>query len=781
MQADARSGGVAVGATLPSRTLSHKAAGMADDMSSDRVGVNDAASALYAYANDFDSVQELIARVSYYAERLRNVPKTVRVSHINAELEVPYRPGVGFDLAQQYYAQQEAKQLPTNPRFIDSPRMASLVLQESAPYQLDPRRITAIHEMLRRTDDVEALKVLQQSMVDRMQAWRAFGYAHEVAALAEGRKVHAPTIALRDPVNTDLLHHVVSRLAQLDCAPDVSVSIDHAKRQITKTMPENQANFSEALADLATAANSDPLFTPSALVLQRGHQVWRFAYEETGTPALHAKLETQRAQAEAGLLASIHFKRFDTGFTTFMQRDTLDVIERSRRQIVEGMAALVGEGTRPSDPADPGRLAVQQHIVDAYRQAMDVLVADKTDSARRRQFAHEQLQVYLSTPNPDLPPNSRAQWLAHWPDLLPHGLVVEQAQHQHHLDQVIADERRQSQLHDLGMPMLSVARDQVEATRHLFQLNVLARLSPNTPELTKQILQEQLGASYRRSLTYVEREPNGASPQERLRALDQVLTHIETPSRELAQRHEWQEQQQQLSPRSTLSTLTNISKAVIDLRQRLAAQDYQFASRAHLIPTQHGQVLRAQAFDGQLGYADQMHGGWARNGDRATGEFLLEDHKVFFRFKDLTGQVYESEELPQIQFDLTHLPDATFQAALEQIQGEMADSLEPHNALFANVVTHGNEQQVSQLRERLMQKLAQNWPGEQWQAELQSLATLTNSQVADSYIATTEPQISHWLIQANQRLQSAQSPVPTKQKMTLAATSTANLEIDSGM
>lgn len=781
MQADARSVGVAVGATLPNRTLSHKAAGMADDMSSDRVGFNDAASELYAYSNDFDSVQDLIERASFYAERLRNAPKVVRVSHINAELEVPYRPGVGFDLAQQYYARQEAKQLPTHPRFIDSPRMASLVLQESTPYQLDPRRVKAMHDMLRRTDDIEGLQVLQQSMLERMQAWRALGYAHEVSALAEGRKAHAPTLAERDPVNSDLLHHVVTRLAQLDHAPTVTVTTDHARRQITKTMPESHANFSEALADLATAANSDPLFTPSLLVLQRGRQVWRFAHEEMGTPALHGRLETQRAQAEAGLLASIHFKRFDTGFTSFMQRDTLEAIERSRRQIIEGMTTLVGDGTSLPDSAEPGRLAIREHIVDAYRQAMDILVADKTDSTRRRQFAHEQLQVYLSAPNPDLPPKARAQWLAHWPDMLPHGLVSEQTQHQQHLDQVIADERQQSQLHDLGMPMLSVARDQIEATRHLFQLNVLARVSPNTPELTKHILQEQLAASYRRSLVHIERDPNGASPQERMQALDRVLSHIETPAPGLAQRQEWQEVQQQLSPRSTLSTLASVSKAVLDLRQRLAEQDYQFASRVHLVPTQHGQVLRAQSFDGQLGYADQMHGGWARNGDRSTGEFLLEDHKVFFRFKDLAGQIYESEELPQMQFDLTHLPDTTLQAAIKHIQSGLADSPVPHSALLANVVTHGSEQQIRQLRDSLVQKLERNWPGEQWQAERQTLAGQTDSRGLDSYIATTEPQISHWLIQANKRLQSSPAPAPTAQQVTHQESFAADVEIDAGM
>lgn len=781
MQADARSVGVAVGATLPNRTLSHKAAGMADDMSSDRVGFNDAASELYAYSNDFDSVQDLIERVSFYAERLRTVPKVVRISHINAELQVPYRPGVGFDLARQYYERQQAKLLPTSPRFIDSPRMASLVLDESTPYQLDPRRAKAIHEMLRRTEDVDGLTVLQQSMSERMQLWRSLGYAHEVTALVEGRKAHAPTISDRDPVNADLLHHVATRLAQLDHAPAVTVKTDHATRQISKSMSASSANFSEALADLATAANSDPLFTPSTLVLQRGRQVWRFAYEDIGTPALQSRLESQRAQAEAGLLASIHFKRFDSGYTSFMQRDTLETIEHSRRQIIEGMTALAGSAHDSIDPADPGRQALQQHVTDAYRQAVDALLADKTDSARRRQFAHEQLQVYLSVPNPDLPPKAREQWLADWPDMLPHALVLEQAQHQQRLDQIIAAERQQQQQQDLGMPMLSVARDQVEATRHLFQLNVLARVSPNTPEQTKQVLQEQLAASYRRSLTYVERDPNGASPQARLQALERVLTHIETPSANLAQRPEWHAVQQQLSPRSASSVLAGIGEAVDDLRQRLVTQDYQFATRVHLVPTQHGQVLRAQSFDGQMGYAEQVHGGWAPNGDRSTGEFLLEDHKVFFRFRDAAGQLYESEELPQTHYDLTHLPDNALHAAIEHIQHELADSPAPRSGLLANVVAHGSDQQVRMLRDSLLHKLEQNWPGEQWQLERQALSSRVDGLNVDSYIATAEPHISHWLIQTNKRLQPDPTVIPATSIAPQKVLAGGGVEIDASL
>jgi hypothetical protein len=52
---------------------------------------------------------------------------------------------------------------------------------------------------------------------------------------------------------------------------------------------------------------------------------------------------------------------------------------------------------------------------------------------------------------------------------------------------------------------------------------------------------------------------------------------------------------------------------------------------------------------------------------------------------------------------------------------------------------------------------------------------------SDSYIATTEPQISHWLIQANKRLQSAPAPASTAQQVTHQESFAADVEIDAGM
>lgn len=752
MQSSSGEAGVAFGATPPRRALSVKQAGMGDAMSADRVGFDSRNNELYTFASDDDSVADMIDRVCCYAERLRDAPASVRVSHPNAELKVAYRPGVGFDLALQYYelmAQPERLKRLT-PRFINSPRMAIHVFQAAAPYQLDPRNVDATHGMLHDCDDAEGLRMLRTDLLQRMQPWRKLGYGHELTALGEGRPEHAPNIAARDPVNASLLTHTVARLNELGQAPANSVYFDANRRQLIKTLGGDNPAIGEAMADLASAAANPNGPLPATLVLQQaGRPSLRIDYDPVVPAArLFERLTAQQQQAEQGLLASIRYLRFDSGFTLFMEGSTLSRLERGNTQINALMADLLLVDDEAS------REPLREQIRSAWQDAATALQLDNTDTAARRAFALQQLPAYMGRPDPDLPALVQQAWRDAWRHIAPETAFVEPAP-----DPL-------TELENKLPPLSEVTTRQIDTTRHLFQLNLRAQVSPNTPPQVRSVLSRQLEDSYVQALNCYARDPIGSGQRERPAGLDQLVRFVEALPNPIADQPQINAASRQFSLTQPDSALSVARDRLLELQHLLLPPDYRFEPAVHLHATQHGMTLRAETFDGVNGHAEQLVGRLAANGDRCTGDFNIEDGRTWFTYVDRQGKPYAADDLPATPSG----PDSansTLDAAVQWLNH--CEDFDPPAAspLVEQVIASGNLQEVQLLHTALQHKLDSRWPGEQWRGERLALGRPGTDATGENYLAQMDPLLAHWLAQSADRLLSAApQPAPLPQAET---------------